>query len=159
MPLYDYRCYECGSEMEELRDVDEKDKTARCQCGGRAGRLVSRGFHVRCTPGTPSVATQTGDHVYSPQHRVPVPQRAAHLTPEQYEAKHEKSFAKAAERARQQVRDGTMDSDHDHAGRIPAAEFFARWREKGKEGAMDIGYWKNKGRVFDHAKRRIKKQG
>lgn len=158
MPIYSYRCYECGEETDELRDVNERDRAAHCKCGGRAGRLITPVGSIRSTPGTVSVANQAGEHVYAPEHRVPVPQEYSHLTPDQYEAVKERRFSESEAQARRQCRDGLMDKDHEEVGKIPMAEFLARVRQAGTEGATDIGYWKKKGRIYEHAKRRVKSE-
>lgn len=39
MPLYDYRCPDCGRRFE--RFGGQRDRVVRCECGGRAVRCVS----------------------------------------------------------------------------------------------------------------------
>ena len=43
MPLYDYRCRECGHKFEALKSNEEKDKDAECPvCGAKnPHRLIS----------------------------------------------------------------------------------------------------------------------
>ena len=158
MPIYSYRCYECGKERDELRDVDERDRTARCDCGGHAGRLITPIGGVRCGPTSTSGAGQAGEHVYAPEHRCPIPTYAQHLTANQYEAVQERACAAAETQARRMSRDGVMDKDHELVGKIPMAEFLARTRQAGAEAATDVGYWKKKGRIFGHAKKRVKSE-
>lgn len=155
MPLYEYRCGACSRQLEELRDIREMDEPARCPCGGRADRIFAAGFRVRVSKST---ATYHGadPHTYDPEKRCPIPSYARHLTPDQYEAAHEKSFRAAEKRTAQWQRDGVLDKDSENVGRIPSAEFFARVREKGVQAALDPGYWKAKGRIFNHARKRVK---
>ena len=49
MPLYDYRCTECGHRFEMLRSISERD-TAKCEkCGGK----VERVYQGKCAFGAP----------------------------------------------------------------------------------------------------------
>lgn len=43
MPMYEFRCRDCGERFEELRSVNEPDAGVECpQCGGgRVERLLS----------------------------------------------------------------------------------------------------------------------
>ena len=41
MPVYQYRCDECSSEVEELRDLQNRDLACVCECGYPMRRLIS----------------------------------------------------------------------------------------------------------------------
>ncbi len=42
MPMYEYRCRDCGQSFEEIRGVNELDEGALCPtCGGGAEKLFS----------------------------------------------------------------------------------------------------------------------
>ncbi|MGQ9568352.1 MAG: FmdB family zinc ribbon protein [Anaerolineae bacterium] len=43
MPIYEYRCDQCGAEFQELRPMTQADAPVRCpRCGGdKAHRLLS----------------------------------------------------------------------------------------------------------------------
>lgn len=41
MPLYEYRCPDCGNEFESLKPSVLRDKVACTRCGARATRRVS----------------------------------------------------------------------------------------------------------------------
>jgi len=44
MPLYDYACYGCDNEFDEVRYVKDADKTSQCpKCGSMAGRIITLG--------------------------------------------------------------------------------------------------------------------
>lgn len=156
MPIYEYRCRSCSRLLEEIRDVKDADAPLSCPCGGSTARATFNVVHIRVGKST-AVNHGSQDHVFAPEHRCPLPSYAQHLTPDQYEAAHERRFAAAEKRARQQVRDGDMDPDHESIGKIPSAEFMARVKEKGVEAALDPAYWASKGRIYQHAKKRIKK--
>lgn len=53
MPIYEYRCPECGTDFELLRTMSEMNEPALCpRCGTESERLVSvfaakEGFYVR----------------------------------------------------------------------------------------------------------------
>ena len=42
MPVYEFRCPECGAVTSELASVENVPETVACECGGRAKRIVSR---------------------------------------------------------------------------------------------------------------------
>lgn len=155
MPLYEYACQACAERTEEIRDVSARDLEARCECGGLLVRAMSTGVKVRMGRSLPtSMANVGGEHTFRPEHRIPLPSWAQHLTPDQYERAQERACRRAEEKNRAMP---VNTDEGDHAGRIPAAEFFARYREAGHEGAHDIDYWKKKGRVFEKHRKRIKK--
>lgn len=41
MPLYDYRCEQCGSSFSALRKMSEASDAAACDCGEMAERIIS----------------------------------------------------------------------------------------------------------------------
>jgi len=41
MPLYDYRCEQCGSSFSALRKMSEASEAAACECGEMAERIIS----------------------------------------------------------------------------------------------------------------------
>ena len=43
MPLYDYRCPECGVEFDVLCSIAGRNKPKLCECGERADRVLSGG--------------------------------------------------------------------------------------------------------------------
>jgi len=48
MPIFTYVCEDCGSDKEELRNVNDRDRTLVCgDCGGKMVRQVS---NVAYTP-------------------------------------------------------------------------------------------------------------
>ena len=50
MPLYEYRCPECGSRFEEIRSLRQSDEEAECPaCGASAARQLSS--FATATPG------------------------------------------------------------------------------------------------------------
>ena len=53
MPLYDYRCTECGHRFELLRTISEKDTATCSRCGGK----VSRVYEGRCAFGRQSTGS------------------------------------------------------------------------------------------------------
>jgi len=42
MPVYEFRCPECGAVASELASVERIPETIQCECGGTASRIVSR---------------------------------------------------------------------------------------------------------------------
>ena len=42
MPIYEFRCAECGAVTSELASVENVPKAVACKCGGTAKRIVSR---------------------------------------------------------------------------------------------------------------------
>ena len=42
MPLYEYRCADCGLMSTALRGVSERNQPLACECGNVATRVVSR---------------------------------------------------------------------------------------------------------------------
>ena len=42
MPIYEFRCAECGAVASELASVENIPETVVCKCGGNAKRIVSR---------------------------------------------------------------------------------------------------------------------
>ena len=42
MPVYEYRCAECGAVTSELASVHAIPGEVRCACGGTASRIVSK---------------------------------------------------------------------------------------------------------------------
>ncbi len=43
MPLYDYSCPKCGVEFEIICSIADRDMPHRCECGGKAKRILSGG--------------------------------------------------------------------------------------------------------------------
>ena len=42
MPIYEYKCNDCGKVTEEMySNYKESSKTIHCQCGGKANRIIS----------------------------------------------------------------------------------------------------------------------
>jgi len=41
VPVYEYRCPDCGELNEDLRKVAERDDPMRCPCGGEGVRQIS----------------------------------------------------------------------------------------------------------------------
>jgi putative FmdB family regulatory protein len=41
MPIYEYRCVDCGTEFEEWQKITEPPVDKCKKCGGRASRLIS----------------------------------------------------------------------------------------------------------------------
>lgn len=51
MPLYEYRCPECGSRFEEIRSLRQADEEAECPaCGSTAARRQLSSF-ATASPG------------------------------------------------------------------------------------------------------------
>jgi len=50
MPLYDYRCVDCGKETEVRRKVSEANDVLVCDCGGMMEKFVGvmPGVQYRC---------------------------------------------------------------------------------------------------------------
>ena len=42
MPLYEYRCAECGAVTSTLASINDIPREVACVCGGVAARIVSR---------------------------------------------------------------------------------------------------------------------
>lgn len=42
MPVYEYRCKECGVVLEKMRAVDRRHDTLICECGGTASLTIPR---------------------------------------------------------------------------------------------------------------------
>ena len=42
MPLYEYRCADCGAVTSKLASLDDIPRHVECACGGTAGRILSR---------------------------------------------------------------------------------------------------------------------
>ncbi len=41
MPIYKYTCPKCGHEMEEIREIEDRDKPVKCpQCGAKMQRVI-----------------------------------------------------------------------------------------------------------------------
>lgn len=59
MPIYEYRCSQCGTEFELMLPLAQRDSPTPCpRCGGRGERLVSvfaskMGFYIK-TPEKPA---------------------------------------------------------------------------------------------------------
>jgi len=54
MPIYEYRCQNCGSVVEELRTTSTRDEPAQCpKCHSKSERIVS------CCAPTPGVTQAT----------------------------------------------------------------------------------------------------
>ncbi len=52
MPVYQYRCRECGELFESLRDISADDKEVECpKCGGKNPRRVPSSFVNRISVG------------------------------------------------------------------------------------------------------------
>ena len=69
MPMYEFRCRDCGERFEELRNVSEPDAGIECpQCGGvRVERLLSA-FATSATsspPGRSSSGSSCGPRGFS----------------------------------------------------------------------------------------------
>lgn len=54
MPIYTYRCTECGKDLEEFKHVRECEEPTTCECGGVANRTLGlahtdmKNFHNPC---------------------------------------------------------------------------------------------------------------
>ncbi len=46
MPIYEYRCQNCGSEFEEWQKITDPATTQCSACGGMASRLISRSTFI-----------------------------------------------------------------------------------------------------------------
>jgi putative FmdB family regulatory protein len=46
MPIYEYKCVQCGSNVEIIRQMVDRDRTAECTCGGVRQRERFPGGHV-----------------------------------------------------------------------------------------------------------------
>lgn len=49
MPLYEYKCTECGRRFEALRSIDRRDDVACDKCGAKVVRV----YQGRCAFGAP----------------------------------------------------------------------------------------------------------
>ena len=49
MPLYDYRCTQCGHRFELLRSISDRDNVKCEKCGGEVARV----YQGKCAFGTP----------------------------------------------------------------------------------------------------------
>jgi putative FmdB family regulatory protein len=50
MPIYEYRCRECGTEFEEWQKISAPAVSPCKQCGGTASRMISHSaFHLKGT--------------------------------------------------------------------------------------------------------------
>ena len=48
MPIYEYRCVECGDETEVIQRIDAAPKRRCGKCAGRLKKLISRtSFHLK----------------------------------------------------------------------------------------------------------------
>lgn len=41
MPVYPYKCLDCGKEFDVLKPMSEYDTEETCECGGKTGRVVT----------------------------------------------------------------------------------------------------------------------
>lgn len=46
MPIYEYRCQNCGAEFEEWQRITEPPTCSCKRCGGKASRLISQSTFV-----------------------------------------------------------------------------------------------------------------
>jgi len=53
MPIYAYKCENCGRESEEFRKIKERDETSLCDCGGSLRAIMS--FSPKSGPRYPFV--------------------------------------------------------------------------------------------------------
>ena len=51
MPIYEYKCEECGNVHQELRSPEKMKKAAKCECGGVARFVLSRPARFQRGPG------------------------------------------------------------------------------------------------------------
>ena len=50
MPIYEYRCENCGEELELFRSITDKGSLSCKSCGGSMKKLISRSsFHLKGT--------------------------------------------------------------------------------------------------------------
>lgn len=42
MPLYEYKCRECGTLTEAFRRVARRNRAPKCECGGKTKKVFSR---------------------------------------------------------------------------------------------------------------------
>jgi len=42
MPVYEYKCQDCGTQFEELQNISDKPLQKCKKCGGRVQRLISQ---------------------------------------------------------------------------------------------------------------------
>ncbi len=42
MPIYEYRCSQCGKIQEKIVFPGEKETTTTCECGSETNKIVSR---------------------------------------------------------------------------------------------------------------------
>jgi putative FmdB family regulatory protein len=48
MPIYEYRCLQCGDETEVIQRIDAAPKRRCAKCPGRLEKLISRSaFHLK----------------------------------------------------------------------------------------------------------------
>lgn len=48
MPIYEYRCEKCGSELEVAQRITDAPLTSHAECGGTMKRLISTStFHLK----------------------------------------------------------------------------------------------------------------
>lgn len=49
MPLYDYKCMECGEVEEVLIEINEINVERLCKrCNGIMKKLITKNFHIKC---------------------------------------------------------------------------------------------------------------
>ena len=82
MPLYRYRCTDCGHEQEDMRLIACRDYPSECQgCGGKAVRVFEPCAIFRCCD---IWGTHTARDILGPKSdRVVVTKGAAKITPRQ----------------------------------------------------------------------------
>lgn len=51
MPIYEYKCNECGNVHAEVRSAENVRKEAQCQCGGTCRLIMSRPARFQRGPG------------------------------------------------------------------------------------------------------------
>ena len=67
MPLYEYRCRDCGEITEAVRSVDERMDAPACGCGGETYKIISA---YRVHPDfEPYYDDNLETHIKSKQHR------------------------------------------------------------------------------------------
>ncbi len=50
MPIYEYQCEKCGSELEMMQKITESPLVMHADCGGNLKRLISNtAFHLKGT--------------------------------------------------------------------------------------------------------------
>lgn len=64
MPLYDYRCEQCGEQREQLRAMEARDaETHVCSCGGVLRRVIVEAPKLGKERYQMKAVLNTGEHV------------------------------------------------------------------------------------------------